>query len=131
MTPKFIVLYLGRGNSSLAECRRPDVGCWILDVGWEDARREAVRHTTGEAGRDCRDLVMISSLFVGLSRRIDDQWGVGRWFRDRAQGCGRPFDGFYADDFGAGRGFGAVFGELDWGRANQTHAAAVEFLAGV
>src|SRR5206468_2682250 len=51
--------------------------------------------------------------------------------RVRDFGGGRPFDGFYADDFGAG----PVLRPLDWSRAdrraNQTHGAAVEFLAGV
>src|SRR3989454_4099699 len=46
-------------------------------------------------------------------------------------GCGRPFDGFYADDFGARRGFGLGFRTLDGLRANQSHGAATEFLAGV
>src|SRR6266702_2198224 len=42
-----------------------------------------------------------------------------------------PFDCFYADDFGAGWGFGLGFGGLDRRCANQSHGAAVEFLAGV
>src|SRR5258708_12859590 len=42
-------------------------------------------------------------------------------------GCGRPVDCLYADDFGLGLGFGG----LDRRRANQSHGAAVEFLAGV
>src|SRR5258707_3265477 len=74
---------------------------------------------------------MISSLFVGWSRRIDGWRGAGRRFRDRNFGCRRPFDGFYADDFGSGRGCGLGFGGLDRRRANQSHGAAVEFLAGV
>src|SRR6266481_1839439 len=78
-----------------------------------------------------RDLLMISSLFVGWRRRIGGRRGAGRRFRIRNYGRRRPFDCFYADDFGAGRGFGLGFGGLDGGCANQSHGAAVEFLAGV
>src|SRR5437762_13800637 len=78
-----------------------------------------------------RDLLMISSLFVGWSRRIDGRRGAGRRFRVRNYGCRLPFDCFYADDFGAGRGFGLGFRTLDGRRANQSHAAAVELLTGL
>src|SRR6266566_8784759 len=88
-------------------------------------------HTTGAVRRDCRDLVMISSLFFGCGRRIDGRWSAGWRFRIRNYGRRRPFDCFYADDFGAGRGFGLGFRTLDRGRADQSHGAAVEFLAGV
>src|SRR5439155_721532 len=63
--------------------------------------------------------------------RIVGRWDAGWRFRVRNYGRGRPFDCFYADDFGAGRGFGLGFGGLDRRRANQSHGAAVEFLAGV
>ena len=84
-----------------------DLGCWS-----EDARREAVRHTTGDVKRDCRDLVMISSLFFGWRRRIDGWWVARRRFRGRNCGRRRPFDRFDADNFGIWR----VFGALDGGR---------------
>src|SRR4030081_1660049 len=71
--------------------------------------------------------VMISSLFVGWRRWIDGWRGAGRRFRVRNSRVGWPFDRFYADNFGAWRGFGA----LDRRRTDQSHAAAVEFLAGV
>ena len=95
-----------------------DLGCWL-------------RHTTGEVRRECRDLVMISSLFVGWRSRIDGGWGAWWRFTIRHYGCGWPLDCFYADDFGAGRGFGLGFRTLDGRRADQSHGAAVEFLAGV
>jgi len=92
-------------------------------------------HTTGAVRRGCRDLVMISSLFFGCGRRIDCRRGakgrmldVGCWI---LVGHRRPFDSFYADDFGAGWGFGLGFRMLDRRCANQSHGAAVEFLAGV
>src|SRR6266566_7379435 len=84
-------------------------------------------HTSGEATGGYRDLVMISSLFVGWRHRIDGRRGTEGRLRVRNSGGGRPFDRFYADNFGAGRGFGA----FDARRANQSHAAAVEFLEGV
>src|SRR6266480_4092510 len=89
------------------------------------------RHTTGKASGDFRDGVMISSLFFGCGRRIDGWRGakgrmldVGCWL---LVGCGSPLDGFYADDFGAGRGFGLGFRPLDRRCTNQSHGAAVEF----
>src|SRR5439155_11000138 len=85
-----------------------DVGRWMLVGGYASRG-----HTTGAVRRDCGDLVMISSLFFGCGRRIDDRWGAGFRFRIRNYGCGRPFDCFYADDFGAGRGFGVGFRTLD------------------
>src|SRR5260370_23823042 len=105
-----------------------DVGSWMLVGG---VHREVLGHTTGEVKSDAADLVMISSLFVGWSRRIVGRWDAGWRFRDRNYGHRRPFDCFYADDFGAGRGFGLGFGGLDRRRANQSHGAAVKFLAGV
>src|SRR5438034_4136039 len=74
---------------------------------------------------------MIPSLFVGWRSRIDGGWGAWWRFRIRHYGCGWPLDCFYVDDFGAGRGCGMGFRTLDGLRANQSHGAAVEFLAGV
>src|SRR5229473_3394054 len=94
-----------------------DLGCWL-------------RHTTGEVRRECRDLVMISSLFFGWRRRIDG-WrsAKGRML----VGCGSPLDRFDADDFGAGPGrLGLVLiltlGLVSLGAA--VGAAAAEFLGG-
>ena len=95
----------------------------MLDFGWDTLRVML--------SRGILDLVMISSLFVGWSRWIDGGWGAGWRFRIRHYGRRWPLDCFYVDDFGAGLGFGPGFGTLDGGCANQSHGAAVEFLAGV
>src|SRR6266404_745415 len=105
-----------------------DLGCWS-----EDARREAVRHTTGDVKRDCRDLVMISSLFFGWRHRIDG-WRVDR-LRFRGRNCGRwrPFDRFDADNFGIWRVFGALDGDglgLVLILGDAVGAAAAELLGG-
>ncbi len=70
---------------------------------------------------------MISSSFVRWRRHFDGRRGAGGRLSVRNSVGGRPFDRFYADDFGAGRGFWPLGARC----ADQSHAAAVELLAGI
>src|SRR5207245_8896125 len=85
--PSRRMIRTNRHNYSIgakAKVKRWKRGFWMLDVGcW----LRMGRYTSGETRRDCRDLVMSSSLFVGCGRRIDGGRGakgrrleVGCWF---------------------------------------------------
>src|SRR5712672_1814848 len=116
----FTLIKSGRGrNIPGAE------GFRMPDFGFPDGC--AMRHTTGEARSGSREGVTISSLFFGCGCRIDGWRGAGRRLSVRNSAGGRPVDRFYADDFEAGRGFGPLHAR----RADRSHGAAVEFLAGV
>src|SRR6266404_1877973 len=78
--------------------------------------------------RDCRDLVVISSLFVRWRSGFDVRLSAGRRLRSGNGSGRRPVNGLYADDFSR---TGAGFGALDCRRADRSHGASVEFLAGV
>src|SRR5260370_11432391 len=83
--------HYGPGEERLSglghEGRMLDVGCWL-----EDAHREVVRHTTGDARKSCRDLVMKGGcwMLVGGCASRGSETHYGRC-EERLSGFGHDF----------------------------------------